>query len=629
MSAIAAQVSGMDAAGRLDDDARGVSGPSHGSQTSKLTASSKWLDSLSVETKLGVAVLGNTFVFAALIMLILFAAWFFTETGRESAISNAVEARSNNAVIALYQAVESVDMARDNVGNAQSAQALSDANRSIANAVALLDEPIAEAGGVLPQDYAAQYIQLRDDVEALQPKVEAVIFELGSGEIARANASQLDGLKSDIQTSRDGLTAFNASLAETVKLQTTKLFADISYFFIVLAIASGLAIVMSIFGARRVAAGVSIRIKKLTQTMSTIVSGNTTMAIPGRSRNDEIGDMARALEVLRRSSHELAELNQNRAIEVEQQLEQQKQLARQMRVVKREKSQLLEGLAGEFEVSVGELITSVSAASEQLRATSAHMVEVADGSSDQADNASAAMKSASTNITAAAAATDEFALSINEISRQAAASANLARDATDLVSNANTRMTDLSVAADEVGEIAELIQTIAQRTNLLALNASIEAARGGEAGRGFAVVASEVKELAMQTSAATSSVAEKISAMQVSTQSSAGDLNSIYGQIEELEKVAVVIATAVDQQSVSGGELARNIDTVAEGAQQVSELLVELRGASEETGTAAGDVVDSANALGKHADDLREKAGRFISDVRRSARELEADEEAA
>ena len=186
-------------------------------------------------------------------------------------------------------------------------------------------------------------------------------------------------------------------------------------------------------------------------------------------------------------------------------------------------------------------------------------------------------------------------------------------------------MNDLAQAADEIGEIAGLIQTIAQRTNLLALNASIEAARGGEAGRGFAVVASEVKELAMQTSNATASVAEKIQAMQDSTRSSASDLTSIVAQIGELEQVAVMIATAVDQQSVSGDELARNIDTVASGSAQVGERLEALRLASEETGSAADDVVDSANALASHAEDLRTKAGRFIEDVRKSARDLEGE----
>ena len=299
-----------------------------------------------------------------------------------------------------------------------------------------------------------------------------------------------------------------------------------------------------------------------------------------------------------------------------------------MRDLRTEKSQLLEGLADGFEISVGELITAVSAASEQLRATSKQMVELAEGSNTQADGANEAMEKATANVTAAAAATDEFALSIREISRQASSSAELAREATDLVGNANTKMSDLSQAALEVGEIVELIQTIAQRTNLLALNASIEAARGGEAGRGFAVVASEVKELAMQTSNATSSVTEKITAMQDSTQSSAADLSAIVKQIGELEQAAVMIASAVDQQSVSGEELAKNIDIVASGSAQVGERLDALRTAGQETGHAADDVVASANALGAHADDLRAKAGRFIADVRRSARELEAGDAA-
>jgi methyl-accepting chemotaxis protein len=589
------------------------------SEDREVEFSSKWLDRLSVEKKLGFAVLGNTLVLAFLVTLILFAAWFFTETGREHSISNAVEARSNNAVVALYDAIESVDTAENAASQAQRNEALVQSNEALTLALALLNEPIAEAQFSLPDDYSETYLALRDDVQALQRQIDA----------SRGTNARLTELRVEIMETRNGLKDFTAFLRTRMKSSTAALFGEITTFLLVLVVISAGCIGGSIFGARKIASRVSFQIKELTSTMEKIVDGDTSTEIPSRQRQDEIGGMARALEVFRRSSLELSELTQKRAAEVEAQLAQQQFTAEEMRALRQQKSQLLEDLAKGFEVSVGELITSVSAASEQLKATSAQMVKVAHGSSEQADSASAAMKNASSNVTAAAAATDEFALSINEISQQATASATLARDATALVASANTRMDDLSSAAEEVGEIAGLIQTIAQRTNLLALNASIEAARGGEAGRGFAVVASEVKELAMQTSAATSSVAEKITAMQDSTRSSAGDLTSIYDQIGELEKVAVVIATAVDQQSVSGEELARNIDTVAEGSRQVSERLVALREASEETGSAAGDVVDSANALGSHANDLREKAGRFIADVRKSARELEADEKAA
>lgn len=581
--------------------------------------SSRWLDRQTVENKLRFAVLGNTLVLAFLVTLILGAAWFFTEQGREQSIYNEVEAHSHTAVVGLYDAIDALDAASEATSPQQRDTAFAQSGEALAISAAQLDEPASAATVQLPAEASATYLELRAEVKALQGRV---------GEL-RGDGAGMAAVRADMVETRDDLKTFTQFLRTEIEANTEALFGSISSFLLVLVVISAICIAGSIFGARRIASSVSGKIKQLTATMEKIVEGDTSVRIPSRHRPDEIGGMARALEVFRHATLELGELTQKRAAEVEQQLAQQQHTSEEMRALRQQKSELLDNLARGFEKSVGELITSVSAASEQLKATSSQMVQLADGSNEQADSASLAMKSASSNVTAAAAATDEFALSINEISQQASASATLARDATELVASANTRMDDLSTAAEEVGEIAGLIQTIAQRTNLLALNASIEAARGGEAGRGFAVVASEVKELAMQTSAATSSVAEKITAMQESTRSSAGDLNSIYDQIGELEKVAVTIATAVDQQSVSGEELARNIDTVAEGSRQVSERLVALKEASEETGTAAGDVVASANALGMHANDLREKAGKFIADVRKSARDLEADEQAA
>ena len=111
-------------------------------------------------------------------------------------------------------------------------------------------------------------------------------------------------------------------------------------------------------------------------------------------------------------------------------------------------------------------------------------------------------------------------MSIGEISRQASTSAELARKASTAAEDADTTISALTLSASQVGDIVEMISTIAQRTNLLALNASIEAARGGEAGRGFAVVAAEVKELATQTGKATQEVAGQIRSIQAPTSAS-------------------------------------------------------------------------------------------------------------
>lgn len=357
--------------------------------------------------------------------------------------------------------------------------------------------------------------------------------------------------------------------------------------------------------SHRIGREISGRIKAITSAMLRLVQGDKDMVVPDLDRVDEFGEMARSLETFRRG---YLKLDRIRAEQVEQQREKEEMRAQQAAV-------LLE-LADQFERTVGEVVGSVASASTQLQLTASSMAAAAEHGALQTSEVSTALSEASGGVTAAAAASDEFAMSIGEISRQAATSAELARKATISAADADATILALSDSAQQVGQIVELISTIAQRTNLLALNASIEAARGGEAGRGFAVVASEVKELAAQTSKATDAVAQQIRAIQDSTGASVTALRTIGQQVQQLEATSVSIAAAVDQQSVAGQDLARSIDLAARSTDEVSSNIVQVRETSLATGAAASQVLTSSTELEQQAITLKTQVEQFLSHVR-------------
>jgi len=173
----------------------------------------------------------------------------------------------------------------------------------------------------------------------------------------------------------------------------------------------------------------------------------------------------------------------------------------------------------------------------------------------------------------------------------------------------------LATGANRIGDVVKLIRAIAEQTNLLALNATIEAARAGEAGRGFAVVASEVKTLASQTAKATEDIGTQIAAIQTSTDEAVAAIRQISTVMNDITGFTTTIAAAVEEQSASTHEIARNIQEAASGAKELAGSMGVVSEAIRETNRSASAVLDVSGTLADQAGTLQQAVDTFLHKV--------------
>lgn len=339
----------------------------------------------------------------------------------------------------------------------------------------------------------------------------------------------------------------------------------------------------------------------LTASVNGIASGELDTPIAGTDRKDEIGVVARALQVFREALVQKRDADQALA-------------ARQERDHIRQR--VIEEAVKTFEAQVNTVVLSISSTASELEASANALARSAENTTMEASTVASAATQTSTTIHGLAAAGEELSGTAAEISRILSSATDASAGAVASVRNTDQSVQSLVSAAGKIDQVIDLIRGLAEQTNLLALNATIEAARAGEAGRGFAVVASEVKELANQTAKATNDIADMVAEIQRATEQTVGSIQQIDQSIGLIDRATGEIAGSIGEQERATREIAANVQQAAGGTDEVTRSITQVSTAANDTAAATSQVHGAASDLARQAAMMRREVESFLAAVR-------------
>ena len=364
--------------------------------------------------------------------------------------------------------------------------------------------------------------------------------------------------------------------------------------------AVALATVAIVYGILTVLKQVAGPLTGMTAAMTRLASGDLDAPVLGADRRDEVGAMARAVQVFKDA------LIAKRRADAEAAAE---------NAAKDRRTLALDEATRTFRGAVSKMTQTLSAAAEEMEATAQAMSRTADRTAAQSLSVASGAEQTSANVQTVAAASEELAASIGAINVQIVRSSDMAERAAADAVQTTAIMQGLADGAETIGAVVELISGIAAQTNLLALNATIEAARAGEAGRGFAVVAGEVKELAAQTAKATETISRQIAAIQGETHRAVEAIRTISATIVELRSIAVGVTASMEEQGAVTQEIVRSVTQAAQGTQAVTSNIGAVTAAVGETGASASQVLIAATELSHQSERLSVEVADFLVKV--------------
>jgi len=276
--------------------------------------------------------------------------------------------------------------------------------------------------------------------------------------------------------------------------------------------------------------------------------------------------------------------------------------------------------------TINDASVGVASAAQEAQATALHLAEASEHQAHQITNASAAI--------------NEIAVSIDEVSINSLESADVAQRSVLIAHNGaeivrqtiegmdnirsqiqetSKRIKRLGESSQEIGNIVELINDISEQTNILALNAAIQAASAGEAGRGFAVVADEVQSLAERTSSATKQIESLVQTIQTDTNEAVASMEQTTSEVVDGAKRAENAGDALTEIEAVSNDLAELIQNISESAKQqsvaatnisgtmnvIQEITTQTSVGTQQTAESIGNLVELANELRESVQDFK------------------------